>query len=86
MCQQSPVSMGARQYVANHYQDIKSSNPTLPFIVRECFGAQPNVYARYDFGKERRIYLNGLSEQEVDQAVAELAGQADQVNAAMPGH
>ena len=58
----------------------------MPFIVRECFGAQPNVMARYDFGKERRIYLNGLSEQEVDQAVAELYGQADQVNSAMPQH
>jgi len=61
-------------------------NPTLPFIVRECYGAQPNVMARYDYGVERRIYLNNLSQQEVDQAVEVLVTQADDVNAAMPGN
>jgi len=52
--------------------------------VRECFGAQPTVMARYDFGREQRVYLNDLNEQEVDQVVQQLVSQADQVNAAMP--
>ena len=59
-------------------------NPTTPFIVRECSGAQPNVMARYDYGVERRIYLHDLTEQEVDDAVAELVTQADSVNASVP--
>jgi len=42
--------------------------------------------ARYDYGVEKRIYLNHLTEQEVDQAVQELVEQADDVNAAMPGN
>ena len=42
--------------------------------------------ARYDFGVERRVWLNGLTEAEVDGAVAELVTQADDVNAAMPGN
>ena len=86
MCQQSGASMGARKFVSNNYVDIKGANPTLPFVVRQCLGAQPNVMARYDFGVEKRIYLNDLSEQEVEQAVIELVEDADQVNAAMPGH
>ena len=61
-------------------------NPAMPFIVRQCAGAQPNVMARYDYGVERRIWLNGLTEEEVDGAVEELVTQADDVNAAMPGN
>ena len=85
MCQQSPASMGARQFVAKNYLDIKSSAPTTPFIVRECLGAQPNVMVRYDFGVEKRVYLNELTAEEVDKAVGELVLDADSVNAAVPG-
>ena len=38
--------------------------------------------ARYDFGVERRIYLNDASAAEVQEAVNELSDQASQVNAA----
>ena len=80
VCQQSGHSLGARQFIKNNYLDIKAANPTFPFIVRECTGAQPNVMARYDYGVERRIYLHDLTENEVDDAVAELVNQADQIN------
>ena len=80
MCQQSAASAGARQFVAKNYSDIKALNPTLPFIVRECTNAQPTVMARYNYGVERRVYLNDLSEAEVDQVVGDLASQADQIN------
>ena len=84
MCQQSPASMGARQFIAKNYLDIKSQAPATPFIVRECHGAQPNVMVRYDFGVEKRVYLNELTADEVDQAVGELVLDADSVNAAVP--
>lgn len=79
-CQSSSHSAGARSYVQHHYQDIKSLNPSLPFLVRECNAAQPTVMARYDFGVEKRIYLNNLSEQEVDTVVQDLVEQADKIN------
>ena len=41
--------------------------------------------ARYNYGVEKRIYLHDLTEQEVDDAVAELVNQADEVNSAIPG-
>ena len=68
----------------NNYLDIKDRNPTIPFIVRECLNAQPTVMARYDFGVERRIYVNDLNEKDIDQVVKELVEQAASVNAAIP--
>ena len=65
-----------RNYVLNNYVDIKGKNPNLPFIVRECLNAQPTVMARYDFGVERRIYLNNLHDSEIDNVVKELVDQA----------
>jgi NADH dehydrogenase (ubiquinone) 1 alpha subcomplex subunit 2 len=53
----------------NNYLDIKTKNPTFPFIVRECANAQPTVMARYDFGVEKRIYVPNLDEKDVDQVV-----------------
>ena len=55
-----------RNFVMNNYASFKNANPALPFIVRECEGAQPCVTARYDFGVERRVYLNNASEAEVN--------------------
>ena len=83
MCQQSAASVGARQFIYNNYSQIKQANPTLPFIVRECAGAQPTIMARYDFGVEKRVYVNDLSEKEVDAVVEELTTQAVKVNAAL---
>lgn len=65
MCQQSPTSNGVRNYVLSNYQAVKQANPTLPFIVREAKGAQACVMARYEFGVERRVYLQNATEAEV---------------------
>ena len=68
----------------NNYIDIKEKNPETPFIVRECLNAQPTVMARYDFGVEKRVYVNNLSENEINDIVKELVEQAKDVNAAIP--
>lgn len=73
-----------RSYVQNNYLDIKGKNPETPFIVRECLNAQPTVMARYDFGVEKRVYLNDLDEKTIDGVVRELVEQAKAVNAAIP--
>ena len=70
----------------NNYAQVKAESPETPFIVRECTNAQPAVMARYDFGVERRVYVHGLEEQEVAQAVQELVAQAAEINAALPRH
>lgn len=65
MCQQSATSTGVKNYCLNNYAAIKQSNPDFPFIVREAKGAQACVTARYEFGVERRVYLQNATEAEV---------------------
>jgi hypothetical protein len=36
-----------REFVKKNYADIKSRNPALPFLIRECSGVQPQLWARY---------------------------------------
>ena len=72
LCHTNVASNGARDYIVNNYEAFKGANPDLPFIVRECTNAQPTVMARYEFGVERRLYLNDASEEVVAQAVSEL--------------
>ena len=61
---------------------MKSANPDLPFLVRECDKAQPCVTARYEYGVERKVYLLGANEAEVGQAVSQLIEQAASINGA----
>ena len=69
MCQQSAASSGVRNFVLNNYATVKASNPDFPFIVREAVGAEPCVMARYEYGIERRVYLQGANENEVADVV-----------------
>ncbi|VAH31381.1 unnamed protein product [Triticum turgidum subsp. durum] len=52
-CQSSPASGPAREFVKKNYGDIKTRNPTLPVLIRECSGVQPQLWARY--GKQPSI-------------------------------
>lgn len=36
-----------RNFIGNNYLNLKEKNPSFPFIVRECEGADPYVIARY---------------------------------------
>jgi hypothetical protein len=33
--------------VKKNYGDIKTRNPSLPVLIRECSGVQPQLWARY---------------------------------------
>jgi NADH dehydrogenase (ubiquinone) 1 alpha subcomplex subunit 2 len=66
--------------VLNNYTQVKAANPDFPFIVREAEGAQACVMARYRYGVERRVYLQGATEAEVQQTVDQLIAESDHVN------
>ncbi|CAN6248076.1 unnamed protein product, partial [Urochloa humidicola] len=72
-CQSSSASAAAREFVRNNYAEIKARNPTVPFLVRECSGIQPQLWARYEMGVERCVDLNGLTEAQIDRKLEELA-------------
>ncbi|BAS88522.1 Os04g0310500 [Oryza sativa Japonica Group] len=46
-CQSSPASAPAREFVKKNYGDIKARNPSLPVLIRECSGVEPQLWARY---------------------------------------
>lgn len=36
-----------REFVINHYPELKKLNPTLPIYIRPCDGVEPHIAARY---------------------------------------
>ncbi len=42
------------------YQELKKANPRLPILVREGANAEARLLARYDFGVEEAVSVEGL--------------------------
>ncbi|MBA0873875.1 hypothetical protein Goshw_008575, partial [Gossypium schwendimanii] len=64
---------GERSFVEKNYKDLKTLNPKLPILIRECRGIEPQMWARYDMGVEKGIRLEGLSEPQILKALEDLA-------------
>ncbi|KAJ6661349.1 hypothetical protein lerEdw1_014977 [Lerista edwardsae] len=47
LCQRSPASQGARDFIEQHYVTLKKANPDFPILIRECSDVQPKLWARY---------------------------------------
>ncbi|KAH7845282.1 hypothetical protein Vadar_000308 [Vaccinium darrowii] len=71
-CQTSPASSSTRAFVENNYKDLKTLNPKLPILIRECTGTEPQLWARYDMGVERGIRLEGMTEPQILKSLEEL--------------
>ncbi|KAK2448542.1 NADH dehydrogenase [ubiquinone] 1 alpha subcomplex subunit [Trifolium repens] len=78
MCQSSPASSSARAFVEKNYKELKTLNPKLPILIRECSGVEPQLWARYDLGVEKGIKLEGMTEPQILKALEDLvkAGQS----------
>eukprot|EP00249_Psilotum_nudum_P005808 c19229_g1_i2 orf=173-457(+) len=72
LCQTSPSSASTRDFIIRNYKDLKMLNPRLPILIRECSGIQPRLWARYQFGVEKSIPLDGLAEPEITAKLKEL--------------
>ncbi|KAF5795840.1 putative ribosomal protein/NADH dehydrogenase [Helianthus annuus] len=72
-CQTSPASASTRAFLQNNYKELKNANPSLPILIRECSGTDPQLWARYDMGVERGIRLEGMSETQISKAVEDLS-------------
>ncbi|KAK9839815.1 hypothetical protein WJX81_003522 [Elliptochloris bilobata] len=73
-CQTSEGSKGVREFIFAHYQEMKKANPRFPFLIRECERLPARAIARFDFGKEIPIPLDGLDKDAVDKRLAEVVG------------
>uniref|UniRef100_H2YYY3 NADH dehydrogenase [ubiquinone] 1 alpha subcomplex subunit 2 n=1 Tax=Ciona savignyi TaxID=51511 RepID=H2YYY3_CIOSA len=72
LCQKSPSSQGARDFVENHYVSVKSSNPNFPILIRECSQVEPKIYARYGKGVEKSVTVSNKSADEVISIIQQL--------------
>ncbi|ELR10571.1 hypothetical protein VC83_00223 [Pseudogymnoascus destructans] len=72
LCQTGETSNATRSFLARAYPTMKKYNPSTPIMIREAAGTQPQVFARYDFGKEKSELLAGLSDKEIEEKVTGL--------------
>ena len=70
--QTSQGSKGLRDFVQTNYKDLKTTNPTFPFLVRECEGVEAKIWARYDFGVEKSASVEGLDVGKVEKTLQDL--------------
>ncbi|XP_058102628.1 NADH dehydrogenase [ubiquinone] 1 alpha subcomplex subunit 2 [Magnolia sinica] len=80
-CQSSPASSLTREFVNTNYKDLKTLNPKLPILIRECRGIEPQLWARYDMGVERCVRLDGLTQAQISKKLEELV----KIGAALKG-
>ncbi|KAM6907660.1 NADH dehydrogenase [ubiquinone] 1 alpha subcomplex subunit 2 [Xenentodon cancila] len=72
LCQTSAASSGARDFVEQNYMTLKKANPGFPILIRECSGVQAQLWARYEFGKERSVSVENMSADQVAAALQTL--------------
>eukprot|EP00892_Ulva_mutabilis_P012551 jgi/Ulvmu1/9669/UM055_0007.1 len=65
ICQTGQGSAGVREFVKTQYAKMKTANPGFPFLIREAEGTPAAMTARYDFGVEKSVSLEGKSASEV---------------------
>jgi len=83
-----PIESHNRTFLQKSYPVIKKHNPYVPVLIREAFGVPARVYARYgmqccgrdrrlilEYGVEKNVALDGLSEKECEDAVEKLVKQ-----------
>ncbi|KAL3530710.1 hypothetical protein ACH5RR_010032 [Cinchona calisaya] len=61
-----------RTFIEKNYKDLKKLNPKLPILVREATNTEPQLWARYDYGVERGIRLEGMTEDQISKALEDL--------------
>ncbi|KAF2839898.1 NADH dehydrogenase, alpha subcomplex, subunit 2 [Patellaria atrata CBS 101060] len=76
LCQTSDHSAATRSFLTRTYPTMKKHNPHTPIMIREALNVQPVVYARYEFGKEKKVSLDGLDDKGIEQKVTELVQTA----------
>lgn len=77
LCQSSQGSAGARDFVMSSYAELKKANPTFPILVRECSGVEAKLVARYDFGVEQAVKVEGLGKADISKQLEALVKKGE---------
>ena len=78
LCQTSKGSEGVRNFLLSSYKNLKAASPTTPVLIREASGTEGKLYARYDFGVEKCVKLEGLDAKQVEKCLRDLVSSAPQ--------
>ncbi|XP_032826234.1 NADH dehydrogenase [ubiquinone] 1 alpha subcomplex subunit 2 [Petromyzon marinus] len=73
LSQSSEASRGVREFIEARFVTLKTENPNLPVLVRECRDVPARLWARYAYGQERSVLLDNLSAEQVTKEVEALA-------------
>ncbi|KRY84989.1 NADH dehydrogenase [ubiquinone] 1 alpha subcomplex subunit 2 [Trichinella pseudospiralis] len=65
LCQTSEASSGLRNFIQEYYVPVKTENPKLPILIRECSGAVPKIWARFERGREVDMNVSNLPASEI---------------------
>lgn len=76
LCQTSKGSEGVRNFLMSSYKHLKAASPTTPVLIREASGQEGKLYARYDFGVEKCVKLEGLDAKGVEKCLQDLVSAA----------
>jgi len=77
LCQTGKESQGARDFVHSSYQELKKANPTFPILIRECSGVQARMIARYDYGVEEAVSIDGIDKGAISKKLEELVKKGE---------
>jgi hypothetical protein len=44
-------------------------------LIREAFGVRPAVFARFEYGKESKVHLDGINEEQIEKTLNSLINQ-----------
>ena len=64
-----------RDFVNRFYPNLKSANPNLPILIRECSAVQPRVWLRMEYGRETSLDASNKTADEVVKELLDLAAK-----------
>ena len=65
------------EFVNKFYPEVKTHNPKLPILIRECSGVKPRIWARFEFGKESSLEASNKSPDDVMSELIRLVETGD---------
>ena len=79
----APKKSGAYNFINNHKADINKNFPNLPFVIRECEGIDDFVVMRYNYGVEKKEFINNLTMKEIENIFENSVNKAPKVNSTL---
>ncbi|KAJ1940019.1 hypothetical protein GGF37_004155, partial [Kickxella alabastrina] len=64
------------EFIIKSYPGLKQANPGLPILIREASGVESRIIARFEFGRERKIVVDDLSQADVEQKFNALVSES----------